>query len=146
MPGTEPTRSLMLQILKTQFLFRQAIQQRLKIRKPDMTFEMLQIMTRIWRQEGVNQQTLAAQTSKDKVSLTYLINNLEKKGWVTRCEDPLDKRNKLIYLTPEGKDLRSQINPLVDEVYRLAGEQIPPGHSQLCIDYLSELDEIFKNI
>lgn len=146
MPETEPTHSLILQILKTQFLFRQAIQRRLKIYKADMTFEMLQIMSQIWKQQGINQQTLATQTCKDKVSMTYLINNLEKKGWVIRREDSLDKRNKLIYLTPEGEGLRSQINPLLADIYKLAGEQINPAHTQLCIEYLSELDEIFKNI
>lgn len=146
MPHTEPIRLLILQILKTQFLFRQAIQRKLKAGKTEMTFEMLQIMLRIWKEEGVNQQTLAYQTSKDKVSLSYLINNLEKKGWVFRREDPLDKRNKLIYLTDEGKQLREEIMPLMDNVYTSANQQTDPEHIKQCIEYLAELDEIFTKI
>lgn len=146
MPHTEPIRSLILQILKTQFSFRQAVQRKLKASGKDMTFEMLQIMVRIWENEGMNQQTLAYQTSKDKVSLTYLINNLEKKGWVVRREDPADKRNKRIYLTPEGKKLRGLITPLTEEIYRVTGQQTDAGQIMQCVEYLTRLDEIFKKI
>lgn len=146
MPHTEPIRSLMLQLMNTQFLFRQAVQRQLKACGIEMTFEMLQIMARIWRTEGMNQQTLAHQTSKDKVSLTYLINNLEKKGWVTRREDPQDKRNRLIYLTPEGRQLRERVLPLLEHVYAAGNEQTEKEHVRQCMEYLAELDEIFKKI
>lgn len=146
MPHTEPVRSLILQMLQTQFLFRQAVQRKLKACGQEMTFEMLQIMVRVWKEEGVNQQTLACRTSKDKVSLTYLINNLEKRGWVMRCEDPKDKRNKLIYSTEAGKLLETQIMPVVESVYVTTKQQTDEQHIMQCITYLAELDEIFKHI
>ena len=98
MVENEAAHELVLQILKTRMTFRQTIQRVLKSNNVDMTFEMLQVMHRLWKKPGVSQQYLAEQTAKDKACLTNLINNLEKKGWVERREDPSDRRNKQIHL------------------------------------------------
>ena len=47
--------------------------------------------------------------AKDKACLTNLMNNLEKKGYVYRKEDPADRRNKLVFLTPEGEEFKDQV-------------------------------------
>lgn len=146
MTNTELTRSFALAMMKTQASFRQAIQRSLKKNQMDMTFEMLQIMVRLWKQEGVNQKELADKTFKDKVSLTYLINNLEKKGWVTRLEDADDRRNKLILLTAAGEHLRLQVMPLLEEIYAAAGQEINQEHLEVSIHYLEELSHVFKKI
>lgn len=100
MTDSETAHELNLLILKTRMTFRQTIQRLLKSNNVDMTFEMLQVMHCLWKEQGVSQQTLAEKTAKDKACLTNLINNLEKKGWVVRREDTSDRRNKLIFLTP----------------------------------------------
>ena len=82
MANNETAHELILQILKTRMTFRQTIQRVLRTNNVDMTFEMLQVMHRLWKKPGVSQQYLAEQTAKDKACLTNLINNLEKKGWV----------------------------------------------------------------
>ena len=84
MANNETAHELILQILKTRMTFRQTIQRVLRTNNVDMTFEMLQVMYRLWKKPGVSQQYLAEQTAKDKACLTNLINNLEKKGWVER--------------------------------------------------------------
>ena len=67
--------------------------------------------------KGISQQILAELIAKDKACLTNLMNNLEKKGYVYRKEDPADRPNKLVYLTPEGEEFREQIRPILDQVY-----------------------------
>jgi DNA-binding MarR family transcriptional regulator len=96
---------------------RQYIQVKLKAHGINMTFEMLEVMTALWKQDGVNQQDLADQTLKDKSSMTYLIDNLVKRELVQRVEDENDRRNKLIYITDEAKELKNVICPWVAEVY-----------------------------
>ena len=133
MANNEAAHELMLQILKTRMTFRQTIQRVLKSNNVDMTFEMLQVMHRLWKKPGVSQQYLAEQTAKDKACLTNLINNLEKKGWVERREDPSDRRNKQIHLTEEGEKLSLQVKPLLYNIYdevgaRMTARQI---HKQL---------------
>ena len=79
MANSELARELILQMLHTRMAFRQTIQRVLKAGDIDMTFEMLQVMHCLWKNQGISQQSLAEQTAKDKACLTNLINNLEKK-------------------------------------------------------------------
>jgi DNA-binding MarR family transcriptional regulator len=90
-----------------------------KIRSLDMhlTFEMLEVMICLWRQDGVNQQVIADITLRDKSAMTYLVDNLMKRKMIRREEDAKDRRNKLIFLTPEGRQLQQTLQPWVAEMY-----------------------------
>lgn len=139
-------RECVLTSLKMQTTFRQTIQRSLKKHRIDLTFEMLQLLFRLWTHEGINQQELANRTCKDKVSLSYLISNLEKKGLVTRTTDPADRRNKLIYLTPKGTELRDTVYPLLTRLYAEAGEKLQEAPMQATLHYLQKMDETFKTL
>lgn len=142
----ELAHELNLLVLKTRMTFRQSIQRLLKQNNVDMTFEMLQIMHCLWKEQGVSQQTLAEKTAKDKACLTNLINNLEKKNWVVRKEDTNDRRNKLIFLTPEGEEMARRIKFILKGMYDQVGEQMNPRQMGSCIKQLTKLNEIFDKI
>lgn len=146
MNKNEPSRDLFLNILSTRMTFRQAIQRVLKRNKIEITFEMLQVMHCLWITEGVSQQYLAEKTVKDKACLTNLINNLEKKNWVLRREDLSDKRNRLVFLTDEGKALCRQIRPLLDGLYAQITRQMTESQVQSTIDSLTKLSNILDEI
>ena len=146
MTDSETAHELNLLILKTRMTFRQTIQRLLKSNNVDMTFEMLQVMHCLWKEQGVSQQTLAEKTAKDKACLTNLINNLEKKGWVVRREDTSDRRNKLIFLTPEGITVADKVNSILKDMYTLVGEQMNTRHMEACIKHLKKLNEIFDKV
>ena len=90
-----------------------------KVRNLDLhlTYEMLEVMICLWRQDGVNQQLIADITLRDKSAMTYLVDNLIKRKMITRKEDERDRRNKLIYLTAEGRQLQETLQPWVAEMY-----------------------------
>lgn len=146
MTNGELAHELLLQLLKTRMAFRQTIQRILKRQNIEMTFEMLQIMYRLWEQQGVSQQHLAEKTAKDKACLSNLINNLEKKGWVSRTEDPSDRRNRLISLTPEGEKLSDLVKPLIKNIYEQAGTKMDTECMQSCLRDLTRLNEVFNEI
>lgn len=125
--------------------YRQAIQKKLREFNIDLTFEMLQIMKCLYRKDRVNQQELANQTFKDKSSLSYLLNNMEKRQLVERVEDDVDKRNKLVVLTDEGQALHEQIKLLIETVYSKVEQKIDMQKLQLCTNYMKELSEIVSN-
>lgn len=79
MENYHSSRALILQMLRTRMAFRQALQRALKRNNVDMTFEMLQILSCLWQEQGVSQQVLAEKTAKDKACMTNLMANLEKK-------------------------------------------------------------------
>lgn len=141
----EPTRTLMLKLLKMQTTFRQAIQRSLRRESIDLTFEMLQIMVILWRQDGVNQQELADASFKDKASLTSILNNLQSKELILRTQAPTDRRNNIISLTATGHQMGQKVEPILMALYTKAGMMVDPHQTQLCTQYLDQLNNAFKD-
>lgn len=118
----ETTRHFAHALFELRVELRQFMQKKFKENNIDLTYEMHQIMSRLWGKDGVNQQELADATLKDKASMTYLIDNLSKRGLVKRLEDSKDRRSKLIYLTPKGKKLGKKVEPWVYELFTIAAD------------------------
>lgn len=118
---------------------RQAMQKLLKQSGAGITFEMLQIMSCLWSEQGISQQTLAVRTAKDNACLTNLMLNLERKGYVCRHEDPKDRRNKLVYLTEKGEEFHQWIAPVLTAYYERL-EQI------LGTEKLKQTNELLKEL
>ena len=97
--------------------FRKYMQGKIRSLDTHLTFEMLEVMICLWRQDGVNQQVIADITLRDKSAMTYLVDNLMKRKMIRREEDAKDRRNKLIFLTPEGRQLQHTLQPWVAEMY-----------------------------
>lgn len=142
----ELSHELILQIIKTRRAFRQSVQRQLKLNNVDMTFEMLQVMHRLWQQQGISQQQLAIQTSKDKACLTNLIKNLVKKGWVVRSENESDRRHKIINLTDKGEAMAGIVRPIMDGIYSESGSKMDNGQMLQCLGCLEKLGDIFNEI
>jgi MarR family transcriptional regulator, organic hydroperoxide resistance regulator len=88
--------------------------------KVEITTEQWTVMTCLWNQDKVTQQTLSTLTQKDKPSITRLIDNLEKRQYVVRVSDPSDRRINLIHLTKAGTELQSRANEIVRNVAEAA--------------------------
>jgi DNA-binding MarR family transcriptional regulator len=109
----------------------------------NVSFEMLEVMGYLWKNDGTNQQEIADLTLKDKSSITYLVDNLVERNIVARVTDKNDRRNKLIYLTQEGRYLKEHLQPKVAEVYEKAAEELEMKELQDCI---MVLDKIIYNL
>ncbi len=73
----------------------------------DVTPEEWAILNRLWEQDGLSQNELAERTVKDKTTITRFLNQMEKKGLVTRQSSNQDGRFKNVYLTPNAKELKT---------------------------------------
>ena len=107
-------------INELRMVFRKYMQGKIRSLELHLTFEMLEVMLCLWRQDGVNQQVIADITLRDKSAMTYLVDNLMKRKMIRREEDTRDRRNKLIFLTPEGRQLQETLQPWVSEMYERA--------------------------
>jgi DNA-binding MarR family transcriptional regulator len=74
----------------------------------DVTPQQWSVLTYLWNEDGITQQKLADVFSKDKTSMTRLLNNMEKNGLIEREKDDKDKRNKKIYLTFKSKLMKKE--------------------------------------
>jgi DNA-binding MarR family transcriptional regulator len=131
-------------IITVNTAYRQFIQNKLKENNVDLTFEMLQVLACLWQQDGINQQEIANITVKDKASMTYLLDNLTKRTLVKRQEDDSDRRNKLIFLTPKAKQLRTAIQPYLNDMYETAGLNIDTNMLKECMDVLDKIERNLK--
>ena len=107
-------------ITEMKSIMRQKIQAKINRLDPELSFELIEIIGLLWRKDGINQQEIGDHISKDKSSVTYLINALVSKDLVKRTPHKTDRRHKLIFLTSRGKHIRQEIYPLVLECYEAA--------------------------
>ena len=138
-------RELMLQIVRTRMAFRRSMQRTLRKNNAGITFEMLQVLSSLWHEQGISQQILAERIAKDKACLTNLMNNLEKKGYVHRKEDLAD-RNKLVFLTPEGEEFKEQIRPILDQVYVYAEKIVGIESIETMLSELKSVCDVLENV
>ena len=90
----------------------------------DITYEMVKVLILLSENKYMNQQQIANLTFKNKASLTSLINNMEQRNLVVRNKDNADRRNKIITLTPKGKDLCQKVEPVLNEMFTLLNKDV----------------------
>jgi DNA-binding MarR family transcriptional regulator len=131
-------------MLELKNFVRQYIQEKIRQHGINLTYEMLEVMGCLWRGDGINQQELADRTLRDKSSMTYLLDNLIKRKLVKRTEDKSDRRNKLIFLTREGVNLKNILYPWRAEVYGLASETVAHEDLQKGVLLIKKMISNFK--
>ena len=138
------SRDCILQLIRTRMASRQAMQRFLKNTGAGITFEMLQIMSCLWQEQGISQQILAERVAKDKACLTNLMQNLERKGYVYRTEDPADRRNKLVYLTDKGEAFHQWLAPQLELYYQRLQCELGLEQLKLTEKLLNDLQHVLE--
>lgn len=92
------------------------------------TLTQLQILGRLYRHGDCIASTLAAEEGLQLQSLTRLLAALEAAGWITRSQNPADRRQYLIAITPAGRSVVRRDMQARDEwLARALGEQLAAG-------------------
>lgn len=91
---------------KTSTAIGRKLYKNLKAAELEMTQDQFSVLYTLWEQEGLTQQELSLLTFKDKPTITRLLDQLEKAGWVCRKEDPNDRRTNLVFLTMKAHKAR----------------------------------------
>jgi MarR family transcriptional regulator, organic hydroperoxide resistance regulator len=110
-----------------------------------LTAEQWTIMDVLWKTESVSQNFLCETTSRDKPSMTRIIDNLVKIGLVNRKMNKENRRSNLISLTKKGKDIEEPTNIVIDKTLKevfngLTEEEMERGQRMLrrIFDNISE--------
>jgi DNA-binding MarR family transcriptional regulator len=106
-----------------------------------VTHEQWVILMHLLHSNGQCQSRLVHQTDKDKAAITKLIDGLEKKGLVERRPDSNDRRNKLIYLTEEGRQLQLGSQIEVDAIFQVATTNVDPADLLVFNKVLKQITE-----
>lgn len=78
------------------------------------------VLAQLWRDDGVQQKKLAEQMDITAITLTGLLDRLERDGWVERRPDPDDRRAKRIFLTERVAPVVKRIRALGKDVRETA--------------------------
>ncbi len=105
----------------------------------DVTCEQWAVLMNLWHKNGQSQKDLAGITCKDKTSITRLLDGLEKKNLVVRTPDKKDARQKLIYLTNQGKAFQQELLKLVKQTLAEAQKGIRPSDLKVCKGVLRQV-------
>lgn len=110
-----------------------------RFRSFDVTPEQWAVLNRLWEQDGQTPKQLAEKTFKDQSNTTRILAKLEKKDLITRKSHPQDQRSHFIFLTDQGKALKSDLVPLAVETLEKALEGRPKEKEE-------ELKKLLKQI
>lgn len=98
----------------------------------DVTPVQFAILNALLDTPGVDQITLAKRVAFDPATSGSVIGRLESKGWVERRADEVDRRRKLLVLTPEGlKALASMQSAVAAVQSEILSPLTPQEQSQL---------------
>lgn len=84
-------------------------------------------------------QSMASRLLMANSSMTYVIDQLEQKGWITRCQDEVDKRVMVVGLTEQGKTF-------FDNIFPKHVETLSTIYETLNEDELTALINILKKV
>ena len=107
-------RELVFQLVETSRLLRTYVEQR--ARQHGTTRAQWGVMSRLRRQEGLNQASLAEQMDLQPISLARLLDRLQSQNLIERREDPADRRAYRLFLTPEGRALVDDLDAVRTEI------------------------------
>jgi DNA-binding MarR family transcriptional regulator len=95
--------------------------------------------------DGVFQNELAFITSRNKASLTRLINVMEKNNLVARISSKEDSRKNLIYITKNGKKLFLKMKPIMLKSIKIAQEGITEEEMKVFFKIMTKIQNNLKN-
>ena len=110
-----------------------------------LTKEQVIVLKRLHDQDGMNQNELAFITLRNKSSLTRLLSNMEKKGYLIRKQSEIDKRQKNVFLTQLGKDTFKEIRPLLKNVIATIEQGISIKEKEQVINILKKIQHNFNS-
>ena len=82
----------------------------------DVTPVQFAILNALIAAPGEDQVTLAGKVAFDAATFGSVIGRLEVKGWVRRQPDAADRRRKLLWITPAGREAAVQMKRAVNKV------------------------------
>jgi len=106
------------------FTYRRAVQVKLRITCPGLTFEQLQLLRVFFKNQNYSLTEASDVLLKDTASVTRMADLLEKRGYLFRTADTKDKRSKKITLSESGRKLLLLADGASEEITKKAFRDI----------------------
>lgn len=117
-PTFEKEKSIGFLVHEVARLFRRRFED--EARTHNVTLPQWRALIEIFKNEGISQVSLAGCIDTDPMTLSGILDRLEKRGLIERYPDPNDSRAKLARLTEEGASLVRTARHVGRELYENA--------------------------
>ncbi len=111
-----------------------------------ITPQQWSVLTYLWNEDGISQQKLADAFSKDKTSMTRLLNNMEKNDLISRKQNNIDKRNNGIFLTEKSNSIREVSIKIAEKSLLEALEGIDHKELKLSKNVLKQINKNLETV
>ncbi|TFH75365.1 MarR family transcriptional regulator [Gammaproteobacteria bacterium LSUCC0112] len=101
-----------------------------------LTRSQWSVLASLRRCDGAQQKTLASLLDIAPISLARHIDRLQQDGWVTRQDDPDDRRAKRVFLTNKALAILAELQTLGQQVRAEALAGITPAEEQQLLQLL----------
>jgi len=112
--------NLYFQIELTARKIRQYGQNVLRSHNIDITIEQWLVLNVINENEYINQISIGEKLVKDKPTISRMVNQLEKKEFITKNTSAIDSRKVELSISKKGSSLINDLHPIIEQV-RLIG-------------------------
>jgi MarR family transcriptional regulator for hemolysin len=90
-------------------------------------------------ENGVVQRELSQRLGVEEPTVVRLLDALESQGWVERRAHSLDRRAKVVQITPEAQPVLDQAQAIVTELQEEMFSEIDPSDLAVCLRVLNQL-------
>lgn len=104
-----------------------------------ITLPQWRTLAQIAIHEGITQRALAEAIDTDPMTISGVLDRLEKRGLIDRYPDPTDSRAKLARLTPVGTEVFNSAKRVGLAMYESALEGITPSEREIVISALARM-------
>jgi DNA-binding MarR family transcriptional regulator len=87
----------------------------------------------------LSQRELALASDMDKATLVRVTDDLETAGRAVRRPHPLDRRSRLVCLTPDGRETVAELRTVASDAFGRATAGMAPERVTLLVELLGEL-------
>jgi len=105
----------------------------------DVTPVQFAILNAVMDTPGIDQITLSGLVAFDAATSGSVIGRLEAKGWIQREADRVDRRRKLLWLTPSGQEATLLMKAAVERVQDKLLKPLNQQEAQQLVGLLSKL-------
>ena len=107
-----------------------------RVRRLELTRAQWLVLARLHRRPGASQSELADMMEVEKASAGRMIDRLERKGWIERRADPVDRRINRLYLTAEAENISQRMQAVAAQTVGDALRDLSPEQTELLADLM----------
>jgi DNA-binding MarR family transcriptional regulator len=93
----------------------------------------------VYRKNGILRKEILSKSDDEGSSVGMAIRSLEQKGYVSRRQDPDDRRTQKVYITDEGLGLKDDLLEINSSVERYITSGVEPRELEVLKRVISNL-------